>query len=92
MEIVKPKDRTIRDVVLDADIDKAILVWPFYEAPLMLRAMSNHGGDEDWVALIGPDATDKDPSWAWEGSTFGCCDVQYEKLAEGFVLLIGAHA
>lgn len=29
-----------------------ILVWPFYEAPEELQALSQHEGDEDWLAKV----------------------------------------
>lgn len=72
----------------------AITVWPFYEAPLQLRSLSAHGGDEDWLALV-PAAFDKKygrPLWLEDGSSFGCCDVSRHVLADGDVVYIGAHA
>lgn len=68
----------------------AIRVWRFTEAPEILRALSGHGGDEDWLALC-PPGSDQSPSWA-EGDAFGCCDVSQHELDDGSVVLIGAHA
>lgn len=54
--------------------DGRIIVWPFDKAPEILRALSNEGGDEDWVAVYaGP------RRWIpWlDGHAFGFCDRQY---------------
>lgn len=67
-------------------------VWGWRDAPDKLRRLSHHGGDEDWVAVCGPEVSDDDPAWAMGGSAFGCCDVQRVDLAGGLVVLIGAHA
>lgn len=43
-----------------------ILVWRFYDAPEEYRALSGHGGDEDWLAFV-PDEIGTDAqraSWA----------------------------
>lgn len=69
----------------------AIRVWCFYDAPEILRALSEHGGDEDWLALC-PPGSDQSPPWAEEGGAFGCCDVRRHELDDGSVVLIGAHA
>jgi hypothetical protein len=29
-----------------------ILIWPFYDAPEEMKALSRHGGDEDWVLAM----------------------------------------
>ena len=70
--------------------DNAIIVWRFYAAPGELRALSPHGGDEDWVALLPED--EEQPSWMESGSSFGCCDVSEHQLADGRFVFIGAHA
>jgi hypothetical protein len=69
----------------------AYLVWPFYGAPGALRALSCHGGDEDWVALV-PVGWDTGPAWARDGGGFGCCSVSDYVLPDGRTVLIGAHA
>lgn len=69
------------------------LIWEFQNAPEELRALSRHGGDEDWLAVV--NAAD---AWAFEelvgesGSRFGCCDVSRHPLTDGRLCFIGAHA
>ena len=70
--------------------EKAILVWEWWDAPGELQALSDHGGDEDWVALV-PKSVGI-PSWAHEGSSFGCCSVSEHEYEDGRLVLIGAHA
>lgn len=31
---------------------KAITMWQFKDAPAILRALSDNGGDEDWLAIV----------------------------------------
>lgn len=69
---------------------KSIIVWSFYDAPGELRALSNHGGDEDWIAVV-PKDTEK-PGWMESGGSFGCCDVSEHQLDDGRTAYIGAHA
>ena len=38
--------------LLSLKLDDAILIWHFEDAPKKLQELSEHGGDEDWVALI----------------------------------------
>ena len=45
------------------------------DAPEELRNLSDHGGDEDWLAVIPPQMTNKYISWMEEGTAFGICDV-----------------
>ena len=52
-----------------------INVWKFKDAPEELRNLSDHGGDEDWLAIIPPQMTNKYISWMEEGTAFGICDV-----------------
>lgn len=70
--------------------DRAMLVWQFDDAPERFRALSPHGGDEDWVALIPPDY-DCVP-WAENGTAFGCCRVSVHDVGHGWTVRIGAHA
>lgn len=69
---------------------KAMLIWEFYDAPGELRSLSNHGGDEDWLALLPEGMTQ--PSWMESGGSFGCCSVSEHPLADGRTVYIGAHA
>lgn len=71
--------------------ESPIMVWPFKDAPAQLKALSDHGGDEDWVALVPPNHAASYIPWADEGTPFGCCSVSTHNLNGGLVL-IGAHA
>lgn len=70
---------------------RMIRVWRFHDAPADLRALSEHGGDEDWLALIPAPLADQWIAWA-EVGPFGCCDVSEHPLPDGSVVRIGAHA
>ena len=67
----------------------AILVWRWADAPDELRALSGHGGDEDWVAVL-PPGTER-PQWADSGTAFGVCDTEAHEFPD-FTVLIGAHS
>lgn len=71
-----------------------IRVWSFYDAPTEYRALSRHGGDEDWLAFIPQAVNDAHGNyfpWMESGTEFGCCDV-HEHPVEGGVVRIGAHS
>ncbi len=70
-----------------------IKVWRFHEAPEEYQALSPHGGDEDWVALI-PTSSNPNDYYPWmeKGSPFGVCDVSEHELPDGSVIRIGAHS
>lgn len=66
-----------------------IQIWPFDEAPPELQALSQNGGDEDWLATL--PLSMMVPFFLEEGSRFGCCSVEvHEHL--GRRILIGCHA
>jgi len=70
-----------------------IRVWRFQDAPEELKELSNHGGDEDWLALIPPKLKDAYIPWIESGS-FGGYHVSrqcHPELPE-YVVVIGAHA
>lgn len=78
--------------------DKVILIWHWDDAPAELKALSHHGGDEDWLAVMPLSYKDNLPMWM-KNSSFGCCDVSKEVVTndmlfngEDFLLVIGAHA
>jgi hypothetical protein len=73
-------------------VNDFILVWAFYDAPEELRALSPHGGDEDWLAVLPAKYKDSVPLWMESGSLFGCCEVSEHELPDGRILCIGAHA
>lgn len=74
------------------DDEHVIKVWKYKNAPQELKEMSEHGGDEDWVALLPPSLNGEWIPWADEGTSFGSCSVQRERLPDGSTVLIGAHA
>ena len=67
----------------------SILVWAWNNAPGELRSYSNHGGDEDWVALIPKDM--EIPSWM-DCEPFSICRMETEELDDGRMVIITAHA
>lgn len=71
-----------------------IRVWHWRDAPSELRALSPHGGDEDWVALIPPEMKAEYIPWMESGTAFGCCDVSEHDhpRCPGWKVRIGAHA
>jgi len=75
-----------------------IRIWRFHDAPADLRALSNNGGDEDWLAVIPPSIFHADEDdwigWMEAGHSFGCCDVsRYEHpTLAGYQVRIGSHA
>lgn len=68
-----------------------IMVWKFHDAPKELQSLSNHGGDEDWLALVPPYLAGAWIPWI-DGGSFGVCDVSEHELPDGSVVFIGAHA
>lgn len=71
--------------------ERAIRVWPWPDAPERFRALSSHGGDEDWVAFVPTEfCTDYIP-WLAPGTPFGVCDVSEHHITGG-VVYIGAHS
>lgn len=73
------------------DTTAAIIVWPFYDAPAAYRLLSNHGGDEDWLAFVPDSLRDEWIGWMDTGTPFGVCEVEEHKV-DGGVVRIGAHA
>lgn len=71
-----------------------ILVWRFKEAPEEYQKLSDHGGDEDWVAFL-PDSYEESfgtvPQWMEYGSFGSDVDPTLHKVKGGRVV-IGAHA
>ena len=73
---------------------KPIEVWKFKDAPEELRNLSDHGGDEDWLAVIPPQMNNTYISWMEQGTPFGISDVEYYEhpYKEGYQVVIGAHS
>jgi len=81
-------------------MNRTIMIWAFEDAPKALRDLSEHGGDEDGIALLPPGYSlsrpddphlpDHFPYWLdrlWEHT-----HPQYKKLEDGSIVVIWAHA
>ena len=72
-----------------------MVIWAFEEAPEELRAMSEHGGDENYIAVRRKGNTLECPIFDWggqfQGGWFGSCSITAHDTAE-FEIRIGAHA
>ncbi len=67
-----------------------ISLYPWDKAPESLRCLSDHGGDEDWLAVLPPGIPYSECYWM---DRMGVCGEPSEcKLRDGWVVLIGAHA
>jgi len=74
-------------------VSEPIQAWPFHEAPNEFQRLSEHGGDEDWLALVPERYMNLYIGWLEPGSPFGCCDVSRHDLIDGRgVVYIGAHS
>lgn len=77
-------------------MESVLRVWRFQDAPAELQALSEHGGDEDWLLLIPPDYP-HGIDWAevdscgWN-NPFGVCKVSSYPLPNGWEVRIGAHS
>jgi hypothetical protein len=71
--------------------DQMICVWRFNDAPQEWRDLSQHGGDEDWLAVVPATMRDAYIPWLDYGS-FGVCDISRHELPDGRIVFIGAHA
>jgi hypothetical protein len=71
-----------------------MLVWRFENAPTELQAISDHGGDEDWIAVIPPHLANDWVDWMDSGSRFGPCNTSEHDhpMKPGYKVRIGAHA
>jgi len=67
-----------------------IRVWRFGDAPQIFQALSPHGGDEDWVALVPAALTEAYIPWLDFMDTMR--DPSRHQLEDGSVVVIGAHA
>lgn len=69
---------------------KPIRVWRFDRAPARYQALSDHGGDEDWLAFVPYEYYNAYIPWL-ESPQFGCCRIS-EHPVRGGTVWIGAHA
>lgn len=67
--------------------DNMIMIWKWTDTPEIFKKLSQHGGDEDWVARIPPHF--EIPKWIW---SIGVCRTDLHVLDNGARILIGAHA
>jgi hypothetical protein len=75
------------------NLEHAIIVWAFDDAPEKYRSLSTHGGDEDWVALLPPSIRSaEDVWWMHAGGAFAIFDYSEHPLPDGRTVVIGAHA
>jgi hypothetical protein len=65
-----------------------IMVWEFNRAPREYRALSEYGGDEDWVVFV-PEGWDYTPNWV---NKIDACDEPQQIMVKGGIVYIGAHA
>ncbi len=70
---------------------RTIMVWRFEDAPDEFRRLSDHGGDEDWLAYVPESFEGSWIGWMESGTPFGVCDVSEHKV-DGGTVHIGAHA
>lgn len=80
-------DARYEDYLDDRDNRNIVIIWQFHEAPIELRGLSEHGGDEDFIALVPPNFTYVQ---FLEAPAFAN-DVDEYKLSDGSRVLIGAH-
>lgn len=71
--------------------DNAITVWRFGDAPADLQALSTHGGDEDWIALVPKAYAQRYYLKERISTTLDPQIVDHPSLAE-YEVWIGAHA
>jgi hypothetical protein len=67
------------------------VVWYRGQVPMEIKDLSTNGGDEDWFMVYTDSFTYGQPSWAEEGSSFGCCCVE-EHVIGDYTVLIGCHS
>lgn len=60
-------------------------LWSFYDAPEKYMKLSNHGGDEDWLALVPKNYPHIIP-WL-EFGTFGVCEISVHETEDGAVYI-----
>lgn len=75
-----------------SELARHIKIWRFHEAPVELKELSSHGGDEDWLVMIPPDWGDEPPAFLEQSRSFGPCDVSEHQHWSGATILIAAHA
>ena len=72
---------------------RPIRVWRFEDANPQLRALSEHGGDEDWLVEV-PSEYASYIGWDWLDKIDACLtpSIHEHPFIPGWKVLIGAHA
>lgn len=70
-----------------------IKIWRFENAPKKYAALSENGGDEDWVCLIPATMARYQVPWIQHPSKYslGISDIEKHELPNGDVVYIGSH-
>lgn len=69
----------------------AIIVWRFQDAPPEYQALSENGGDEDWLAFLPETFSGESVGWMDAGSSSGWGVVSEHRVVGG-VVRIGGHS
>ena len=72
-------------------MDKTIMVWRFHDAPNEFQALSDHGGDEDWLAFVPTTLGDPWIGWLESSTPFGVSETTRHPIHGGWIY-IGAHS
>lgn len=69
-----------------------IKVWAFHDAPAEYRALSDNGGDEDYLVLIPKEWIETQPIPVWLEYGSFAPTVSFHELPDGSIICIGAHS
>ena len=76
----------------DKDAITPMLIWAFHDAPEPLKALSENGGDEDWLVAIPKHYEERikmEPLWV---TYLGACDRDFIDVSDNYLVVIGSHA
>jgi hypothetical protein len=76
--------------LLLSQYNKSIIVWRFRDAPTEYKNLSEHDGNEDWLAFIPNSSHIGQPFWMESGTPFGRRNTS-EHIVDGGHVYIGAH-
>lgn len=69
-----------------------ITVFPFDTAPPELKALSDNGGDEDWLAIVPPELRGRYLGWLERIDTCQEPQIVEHPTKAGWQVWIGSHA
>lgn len=69
-----------------------IRIWRYHDAPQVLQDLSDHGGDEDWLALVPKEIYDAVGWLGWLENGIGVSSTSRHELLNGDIVFIGANA